>query len=293
MIDPRPYWYATRAYGLQLDTLAAQGRLVAMNYGEGDLPFFDAAGPATEAILQHAEGQMGTEIPSTLRAFFKTCTQKFSARWAFAHHRYEQNNQRQTIIDSVAPPEFMRDEVGWLDKIERQRPIVGAGRFEISVLGMLRAFDARKGWVDMYRTRSGDADTDAHFNGVADFMEAGFPFATAPNGDWLAIDLRDGCQQLMHVSHEGEEAGIEIAQTFPQFMLQQAMLGFIGFDFPEVFRFSGNEVHTSDTTPYISEVNFDARDGKNPIWTDWFWNGFARPVVPDEMLEIVTCNLMS
>lgn len=40
MIDPRPYWYATRAYALQLDTLGARGRIVPTNFGEGDIPFF-------------------------------------------------------------------------------------------------------------------------------------------------------------------------------------------------------------------------------------------------------------
>lgn len=159
---------------------------------------------------------------------------------------------------------------------------------------MLRAYMARPGWVDVYRdTNYGDADSVAHANAIADFMEASFPIATAPNGDWLAIDLRDGCEQLVHVNHEGEEAGIEIAQTLPQFMLAQAMLGFVGIDFPEVFSFAGSDAVYSNATPYVSDVDFDARRGSNPVWADWFWEGIARPTIPDDLFELVSCNLSS
>ncbi len=271
-------------------------RIERLNWADGDpRPFFFAGNRAREALLSHAEDRLGQPIPSTLRRFFLDCTDMLVVDWAFRSRRIEGDSGTQRIItlEELPPDAFVQTSRGWIDGIERLTPAVWSGGIEISLHGMVRAFQARTGWVETYRDVDyGDDALKAHFNRIADYMEVGFPFATAPNGDWLAIDLRDGCERIMHVSHEGEEAGIEIDMTLPQFLMHQAMLGFPGIDYPELFAFAGGEIATlgGPDSPYVSEVPFDARGGDNPAWTDWFWDGVERPTIPDALFAQWPCG---
>ncbi len=184
----------------------------------------------------------------------------------------------------VTPPDaFMEwsqapDTQGIYPSDAYRSPKITSGGMSISPRRVLEAAAALPGWLNLYADDPGhDSATRAHFAVIREFMSAGLPIWTAPNGDWLAIDMRDGDEHLLHVSHEGEEAGIELGLTLPQFMAHLSWLGPLWPDFPHIFDFSTRTSEVVPGDPRIMRARFDATGTRGREWRDWFWAGIGLP----------------
>lgn len=246
---------------------------------------------ATPQELAALEGELGFPLPRTLREVLGQVSADIEISWSL--------RSRETVDAAgfprneylVQPPdEFLEwsqapDAQGNYPPSARRVPRIPSGMIRFSLAGMRRAVGSLPGWLDLYRDDPDhDDETRAHFALIREFMSAGLPVWTAPNGDWLAIDLRDEDERLLHVSHEGEEAGIELGLTLPQFLAHLSWLGPVWPDYPMIFMFSDETDDVVPDDPRLQRADFDARSEAGGKWRQWFWDmtGLADP--PPELL---------
>lgn len=249
-------------------------------------------GPAaTPDELAGLEADLGAPLPATLREVLGQVSADIEIVWSLRGRQGADGGGLTETGDLVLPPEpFMEwdeapDAQGNHAATARRRPSIESGGIRFSLQGVRAAAGALAGWQDSYADNPDyDAETRDHFSLICDFMGAGLPVWTAPNGDWLAIDLRDDSQQLLHVSHEGEEAGFELGLTLPQFIAHLSWLGPLWPDYSELFAFSDPVVDIVPGDPRLRRAHFDARGKAGLIWRQWFWDQAGLPDPAPEIL---------
>lgn len=263
--------------------------------GDWDLrgvrPVTRLAPPATGAEIAALERAVGQRLPESLRVVLAEVSREIDMSW-FLRARYAPNAQGfRDLVPEVAVPDALREwdrglhADGTPPPGAQRVPRFMSGGIRFSLEGVLRAARGVGGWRDVYADDpSMDEDTRAHYALIRDFMGAGLPVMTAPNGDWLAIDMRDGEECLLHVSHEGESAGIEIDLSLPGFLAQQAWLGPVWPDFSEVYAFSDRVEDVIAGDYRVQTADFGAESALGETWRGWFW-GEVDPGPPDETLR--------
>ncbi|MDO5630595.1 MAG: hypothetical protein Q4G22_02030 [Paracoccus sp. (in: a-proteobacteria)] len=240
---------------------------------------FDA--PATQAEITAVEDEIGTAMPQELQNFFLYVSKEIVIRWGLPSRPANLADEWGRRIYPEEPPEaFMQwayapGPDGDPGPDNYKSPEIEGAALVLALSGpsgVAAAFRHRESWRDFYdpERAANNVERD-HFQQILDFYDAGFPFAIAPNGDLLAIDMRDGADHLMHLSHEGEVAGIELDTRLAQLMAHQAILGFVGFDFPVLQRFNARPVAEQDDVIELVSFRSDTADGQ--LWADWFWLG--------------------
>ncbi len=234
--------------------------------------------PASEAELSAVEQEIGATLPSDLRRFFAAVSKEIEVSFRLPGKRleaapwfdYEELPPERFVQWAYAPAAD-----GSIQEFSYRSPILTGGLFRLKLEDVLQAYGAVDGWRAVYDPETAaDEEMADHSRGLLEFFDAGFAFATAPNGDWLAVDQRDGSERLLHVSHEGEEAGIELDQGLFQFVGHQALLGFPGYDFPNLFLFNtAPETDEEPVYPIVTDVAFRATGETGQAWQDWFWRG--------------------
>lgn len=249
-------------------------------------------GPVARADeLTALEADLGAPLPETLREVLGQVSADIEIIWSLRSREVTMPGGWTESEYLVSPPEaFMEwteapDAQGNHADTARRVPAITSGGLRFSLQGIRDGFAALPGWVGTYADDPGyDAETRDHLALIRDFMAAGLPVWTAPNGDWLAIDLRDGSEQILHVSHEGEEAGFELGLTLPQFIAHLSWLGPVWPDFPEIFGFSDRVADIVAEDPRLRRAGFDARGKAGQAWRQWFWDGTGLPGPPPAIL---------
>ncbi|MBT0957087.1 hypothetical protein IV417_06800 [Alphaproteobacteria bacterium KMM 3653] len=254
----------------------------------GDWPLVRIAPPASAADMRAFEAQVG-DVPDGLARFFRDFSAGVEVAWQL-RGRFDPPGSYHLVPDEMPPEPFMEyprapDAQGNYPPDLEQVPVITSGSLNLTLEGAARAFAAVPGWIDLYTPPPGGNPRQAgHFRGIREFMVGGHAFATAPNGDWLAVDQRAGTGCLLHVSHEGEESGIEIDLGLAEFVLHQAMLGVPGIDYPQVFMFSRTVEYSAGVDAPYSEATFDALSDAGEIWREWFWAPLGGPLAVDPAL---------
>ncbi len=284
-----------------LEEVAAALRSPAMrdrvqgNWDDPDsLPRVRLAPPASEAELRAFEARLGAELPPDLREVLGEVSADIEIVRVLRGHRVPADwGGTRVEITVDQPDEFRYWSHGLLPdgtpppQATRRASYISGG-FRLSLAGIERAYRARPGWAEIYDPKNeSDPDTAEHLQLLHDFMWSGFPFMTAPNGDWLAIDLRDGTGCVQHVSHEGEEAGIEIDLGVIGFLTHLAWLGPVWPDFGEVFAFSDPVAEVRPGDYRIRAARFDAQSDYGTDWRRWYW-GTAMPKPAPDLLSRCT-----
>ncbi len=250
------------------------------------------APPASPAALAALEDGLGRPLPATLREVLGQVSG--DARFVWSLRSQETTDQDGFPRDEylVTPPDaFMEwsqapDADGNYAPSAHRSPTFTSGGMDFSVAEVLAAAAALPGWLQLYADNpQDDEDTRAHFALIREFMSAGLPIWTAPNGDWLAIDLRDGDEHLLHVSHEGEEAGIELGMTLPEFIAHLSWLGPVWPDWPVIHAFSTRTRDVVAGDPRVTRARFDAAGATGRAWRTWFWAGTDLPDPPAGLLR--------
>ncbi len=235
-------------------------------------------GPVADpAALSALEADLGQPLPATLREVLGQVSGGIEMIWGLRSRAITDEDGFPGEEYLVTPPEaFM--EWSQAPDAAGNYPAITSGGIRFSAAGMREAAAGLPGWLQTYADNAEyDDETRDHYALIREFMSAGLPVWTAPNGDWLAIDLRDGDEQLLHVSHEGEEAGVELGLTLPQFIAHLSWLGPVWPDFPEIFRFSTRTREVVPGDPRITRAGFDAGGLAGTEWRGWFWAGTVLP----------------
>ncbi|MEZ8122521.1 SMI1/KNR4 family protein [Vibrio splendidus] len=150
--------------------------------------------PATKKEIAILEGQLGFELPLSLKEVLLTFSKKVEFRWFFPDG-YE--------LDGALSQIFSGDRHWSLDWI-------------------VQFNDDKNGWKDEVFPNTDDPYDLVWHNKLA-FHEVG-------NGDYLAIDLaQPGREPVIYLSHDdGEGHGIELAKDFKEFLLISSRLGCVG-----------------------------------------------------------------
>jgi hypothetical protein len=253
-------------------------------------PTVRIAPPASAAELAALEARIGHKLPASLREVLGEVSASIEITWVLRGHNVPAPWGGEMIeVTAEVPDRFMEwDRApmpdGTYSEGAKRYPRFMSGGLRFSLAGVEAAVAGLPGWASIYDPASaGDTETSAHFEVIANFMMAGFPVLTAPNGDWLAIDQRDGAECLLHVSHEGEEAGIEIDLALPNFLAHLAALGPLWPDFGEIFAFSHAVEEVVPGDYRIRTGSFDADGEAGTAWRSWFWGG-SPPVPPAGLL---------
>lgn len=242
-------------------------------------PVFRLGPAATPDELTRLEADLGAPLPTSLREVLGQVSADIEIVWHLRSRSFVDADGLTETEYLVSPPDdFMAwsqapDPQGNYAATARRMPSIRSGGIRFSLAGVRAAVGSLAGWQDTYADDpDGDDETRDHFSLIRDFMAAGLPVWTAPNGDWLAIDLRDESQQLLHVSHEGEEAGFELGLTLPQFIAHLSWLGPVWPDYSEIFAFSDPVADIVPGDPRLRRANFDARGKAGRLWRQWFWD---------------------
>lgn len=246
--------------------------------------------PATRRQMRRLQDTHGGPLPDTLREVLEEVSANIRLSWAMRGQYEKADWGGKKVVTDVTPPEPFLE---WSRAPQADgTPSPGAVKSPFFISGSLyfsldeieKNLQRGANWQDVYPDDpSADADTRAHYALIRDFMSAGLPVMVAGNGDWLAIDQRDNDECMLHVSHEGEEAGMEIDLTLINFLAHQSWLGPVTPDFMEVFTFSNSITDVIPDDYRVREVTFDATSEKGKLWRDWFW-GEAGITPPDASL---------
>lgn len=275
-----PLRHFLEAVGTALQSDPMQARVMGSWDDPTSRPTVRIAPSATPAQIKALNETIGGPMPESLREVLQEVSARIEIAWVLRGRYVKADWGGQTVETEVTPPDALLEwnrglnADGTAPEGAKRTPrfISGAIRFDLnSIAAAIAGVD---GWQSVYADAEGlDADTRAHFALIRDFMGAGLPVMTAPNGDWMAIDQRDATECLLHVSHEGEDAGIEIDLTLPQFLAHQAWLGPVWCDFPQVYQFSDKVEDVIPGDHRVTEAHFSALSEQGRIWRDWFWQG--------------------
>ncbi len=261
-----------------LRTPAMAARVMGRWGQPGSTPTAHIGAPATIAQLRHLRDTIGAPLPDGLQEVLQEVSADIDLQWVMRGHYRTASWGGQEVVTDVTPPDpFMMwshapaaDGSRSPNAVKKPLFISGGLRFGLSEIE--QAVLGQPGWQSVYADNpQDDAETRAHFDIIRDFMGAGLPVMTAGNGDWLAIDQRDESGCMLHVSHEGEEAGMEIDLTLPNFIAHQSWLGPITPDFSEIFAFSDSITQVVPGDHRVQDVSFDAQSRSGRIWRNWFW----------------------
>ncbi len=253
-------------------------------------PDISFAPPAGASEIRALEDALGRDLPATLRTVLTEVTSDIKLLWHLPGDRI-QTDWGYRVEPRVTLPEPFQEwshglnADGTRSAHARRTPKIMSGGLYFGLEGIRRAAEGFpwSGTYDYMREITTDPEELAHYDLIEAFMGHGLPILTAPNGDWLAIDLRDDRERLLHVSHEGEEAGIELDLTLSQFLTHLTWLGPVWPDFSEIFEFSTEVTEVVPGDPRIQFARFDAEGAHGTIWRDWFWQEFGPPR-PDPLL---------
>lgn len=249
---------------------------------------FDIAPPATEAELSAVERQLGKRLPDSLRQFFGEVSSGMDISWE-PHTRIVRHGDQD--IDVIHPPlpesllqwAYTPGYDGSIQDFNYRSPKISGGLLRFGPSEVISAHQGRDSWLAIYDPKDAtDPETREQLEGLHAFFLAGFPFATTQNGDWLAVDMSTTGERLQHVSHEGEEAGIQLDQQLSDFMVEQTMLGFPGIDFSELFLFDADAVsNQANAAEYaeVRDIRFRADSPAGIDWMKWLWTD-SRPKRP-------------
>ena len=244
--------------------------------------------PATEAMVADLERDLGQALPAGVRTVLLRVSAKASFDWSLKRRTWLADEGYLASEALVRPPDaFMEwDRAPFPDGTPvpgaSLGPSIWGGGLEFSLDTIRQAALGVPGWLDVYGEEGAgdDADLREHFGVLRAFMRRGVPVMTAPNGDWVAVEAETG--RVLHVSHEGEEAGIVFDLDFTGFLTHLAWLGPIHPDFSELLAFSGETVAEAGDDR-VRRAAFDAAGEKGTLWRDWFWTGTDLPA-PDASL---------
>ena len=247
-------------------------------------------GPRASAVdLRRLSATLGGPLPESLREVLQEVSAEITIAWAMRGHYEDASWGRQVVTDVTPPSPFMQwdrapQADGTMAPGAVKRPVFISGGLRFSMAQLESMLTAVPDWQAVYADHpQDDADLRDHYNLIRDFMGAGLPVMRAGNGDWLAIDQRDTTECLLHVSHEGEVAGMELDLTLPNFIAHQSWLGPITPDFTELGLFSSAQRDVVDGDYRVTEITFDATSDTGRIWRDWFWGDAGLPA-PDPSL---------
>jgi hypothetical protein len=246
--------------------------------------------PAGAAKIAALEARLGRGLPPDLREVLSEVSAEIEIAWVLRGHYVPASWGGQTVEVTVEVPEAFLEwdrapmPDGSYSPDARRNPRYLGGGLRFSMDGIEAAVAGLSGWTSLYDpARADDPDMAEHLEVITDFMTAGFPVMTAPNGDWLAIDQRDGSGCVMHVSHEGEEAGIEISLSLPNFLAHLAALGPVWPDYSEIFAFSDSVEEVVPGDYRITAASFRADGAAGALWRAWFWGG-SPPAIPPGLI---------
>ncbi|QDC08533.1 hypothetical protein FHY55_04435 [Oceanicola sp. D3] len=244
--------------------------------------------PATAAQLAALEAELGEPLPPGLREVLGEVSAGIEMIWVLRGHHVP-TSYGQRVETTVTPPDrFMSwshtpNADGTYPEGARYRPDIISGGFRFSLDGVRQAHQGRAGWLEAYADDpTMDAETRSHYAVIRGVMAAGFPVMTAPNGDWLAIDQRTDDGAMLHVNHEGEEAGIEIDLDFPRYLAHLAWLGPVWPDFSEMFTFSARNEEVVPGDYRVQSAEFGGASEAGAAWRAWFW-GEDQPELPENL----------
>lgn len=247
-------------------------------------PTVSIAPPVTRARVAQMETTLGRALPSTLIEVLTEVTGDLALAWYFPATQIK-TAWGYEVEPLVTPPDRFLEWSHGLNadgtppsNVRRTAKFITGGVF----FGVNSVLNAAKGFpfsgaFDHMRKIYTDPETLNHFDFIEEFMANGLPVLTAKNGDWLAIDLRDSDERLLHVSHEGEDAGIELDLTLPQFLTHLTWLGPVWPDFSEIFSFSNEVTELIEGDHRIKEASFDAEGEHGTAWREWFWQDVPPP----------------
>ncbi|MFS1523739.1 hypothetical protein ACL7TT_06425 [Microbulbifer sp. 2304DJ12-6] len=255
-------------------------------------PIASIAPPAESSAIRTLERKLGRPLPATLEKILTQVSSNIEFSWFFPAKKID----KQWGLDvetQVTPPERF---LAWDRGIEPGKsPPEGAIRTPKFISGALNfgvnsILAAGNGfpWVGAYDYMRDISDTPeeiAHLDFIEEFMGYGFPVFNVENGDWLAIDLRDSRERLLYVSHECEDAGIELDLTLPQFLTHLTWLGPIPSHAIQILDFSTSVKELVPGDFRILEARFDADSEHGTAWRKWFWQNVSLAHPHPSLLE--------
>ncbi|MEJ6392367.1 hypothetical protein V8J82_03815 [Gymnodinialimonas sp. 2305UL16-5] len=241
--------------------------------------------PASPAQIAGLERDV--PLPASVREVLSEVSAYIEISWELRGRPVLRDGFRDIEYDRLPPEQFLEWSVSFPagetppdGAFRYPNPSSGGLRFSLEEVAANRP--GALGWIDVYDpARAYDAEDAEHRQLLVDFMARGAPVMTAGNGDWIAVDEREGLGCLIHASHEGEVAGYEIDLDLVGLLTHQAWLGPSGIDFTEIELFSNvAEVVPGDYRVMSAHFDADAPNGRS--WREWFW-GDLNPV-PDTSL---------
>lgn len=247
-------------------------------------PLVSIAPPANSLEILEMEEALGRTLPATLKEVLTQVTRNIEMQWHFPANQIK-TEWGYRVDPRVTPPDrFLQwshglNADGTPPPNAKRGPKFISGGLQFGIEGVLSAAKGFpfSGSYDHMREITEDPEELAHYDLIENFMASGLPVMTAKNGDWLAIDLRDDRERILHVSHEGEEAGFELDLTLPQFLTHLSWLGPVWPDFSEILDFSTKVEEVVPGDYRISEVRFDAQGDHGTAWREWFWQDVPPP----------------
>jgi cell wall assembly regulator SMI1 len=230
--------------------------------------------PASESDIRDVEAEIGEPLPASLRQLFLRGARAFEIMWCWPGKM------------KITPGGW--GEIELTDKPDIE-PFFAGGYLQWSLDDIA---ELHAGWRETVETYEADAsaaaqDQDseaaAHYALHGYFWKRGFPFASASNGDCLAIDRSSSRDEMILLNHEGDsEPGWFLGKDVLGWLEQLSLLGFVGADFVTFTTFGSDQAssaympevavprfHDSDVTP--TAVIMDAGLEAGRRWQAFFW----------------------
>lgn len=197
--------------------------------------YYKVEEPATVDMVEAAENRLGMRLPEQLRNFFLQYSRK---------------------ADMCV---FLPDE--FCDELPKELEQIFSACFELSLEGVEREEENRKGWVDACFPNP-ENEYDRVWHGKLGIISVG-------NGDVIALDIQSNPQNpsVVYLSHDdGEGHGVILGKDFDRYLLSLVEIGACGTEDWQMLPFisdreNGINPDCENAVMYRKLIGFEIEDG--------------------------------